>query len=73
MILACLPHSGHLITPGFQYQFQVGPQRVNLGLLLLDLFVCFVCKLDQRFSLPIFKVVLHSCARTRSRPQRLEE
>jgi len=56
MILAWRPHSGHLVTPGFQYSLQVYAQRVNLGLLLLDFFVRFVRKPYERLMIPNFKV-----------------
>ena len=56
MILALRPHSGHLITPGFQNHFQVYAQRVNLDLLALQSFVRFVRKPYERIVIPKFKV-----------------
>ena len=56
MILALRPHSGHLITPGFQYSFQVYAQGVNFCPLALHFFVRFVRKQYERIVIPKFKV-----------------
>ena len=56
MILALRPHSGHLITPGFQYSFQVYAQGVNFCPLALQSFVRFVRKQYERIVIPKFKI-----------------